>query len=134
MNDKNEKSRKSNELSLIFFSVSSGSLLTIPLWNFGRAAEVIAFVFAAVFWTCLVLGIAFQIKAGILSKKSEKTIKKRKPGAFEKAALLAAAVFLLLLAIIMLFMENNAVLFCIDLALMLLSIEIYFYLKRRYSA
>lgn len=119
-----------NDISGIFFFLSSASLLGIPLLDLSNGFPNFAYFLAGLFWIGLLIGIGLQI---VLSAMSKKISQKRKRTHKERRILIPIAVFLVLFILIMCFWKKSVVLISIDLALLLFSIEIYFYMKRRNS-
>lgn len=117
-----------NKISCISFFLSSFSLLGIPFLNLNGEIPVLGYVLAVVFWTGLLTGIVLQVSiAAMASKiKMSRTYKERR-------ALVLAAFFLILFILIRCFFEKSIVLMSIDIAFLLFSSEMYFYLKWRYS-
>lgn len=119
-----------NDISGVFFFISSASLIGIPFLDSCNGFSIAAYFFAGLFWIGLLIGIGLQFIISFISKKmsikEERTHKKRK-------MLVPVAVFLVLFALIMCFLKKSVALISIDIALLLFSIEIYFYMKRRNS-
>lgn len=119
-----------NNFSVLFFCLSSGSLLGIPFLDLSNGFPMNAYFFAGLFWIGLLIGIGLQLFGTAMLKKikgkRERTYKERK-------MLIPIAFFLVLFVLIMCFWKKSVTLMSIDLAFLLFSIEIYFYLKRRYS-
>lgn len=119
-----------NDISGVFFFVSSVSLLGIPFLDLSNDFPTIAYFFAGLFWIGLLVGIGLQLMTFAMSKK----IKEEKKRTYkERRMLIPIAVFLMFFILIMCFLKKSVLLMSIDLAFLLFSIEIYFYLKRRYS-
>lgn len=119
-----------NDISGVFFFLSSASLLGIPFLDLSNVFPAIAYFFAGLFWIGLLIGIGLQF---IISAMSKKMSRKRKRSHKERRMLIPIAVFLVLFVLIMCLWKKSVVLISIDLALLLFSIEIYFYMKRRNS-
>lgn len=119
-----------NNISGVFFFLSSVSLLGVPFLDQSNGLPTIAYLLAGLFWIGLLTGIGVQLAiSGMMKKmkdKKKRTYKQRK-------MLIPIAFFVLLFILIMCFWKTSVVLISIDIALLLFSIEIYFYLKRRYS-
>ena len=121
-----------NNMSVISFFWSSAGLLGIPFLKLevDEALPPGAFVIAALFWSGLLLGILFQIIAAVMQKKSGQPPKKTHR---ERRMLIPIAILLIAFVLILCFWKSSLLCTVITLALLLFSIEIYFYLKRRYS-
>ena len=119
-----------NNISGVFFFLSSVSLLGIPFLDQSDGLPLISYLLAGLFWIGLLTGIGVQLViSGMMKKmkdKKKRTYKQRK-------MLIPIALFVLLFILIMCFWKTSVVLISTDIALLLFSIEIYFYLKRRYS-
>ena len=119
-----------NNISGVFFFLSSVSLLGVPFLDQSDGLPAIAYLLAGLFWIGLLTGIGVQLViSGMMKKmkdKKKRTYKQRK-------MLIPIALFVLLFILIMCFWKTSVVLISTDIALLLFSIEIYFYLKRRYS-
>lgn len=123
-----EKILKKNKISFISFFLSSFSLLGIPFLNLNDEISVLGYVVAVIFWLGLLTGIGLQFSIAMIAKKTKvsRTYKERR-------ALVSTVVFLILFILIRCFFEKSIVLMSIDIAFLLFSSEMYFYLKWRYS-
>lgn len=119
-----------NNCSIVFFFISSCSLLGVPLINLDDELPKIAYIIALLFWLGLIIGVSLQMAAWSMCKKIKN---KRKKTYRERKILIPFATFLILFFVILLFWNKSVVLISVDLALTLFSIEFYFYFKRRYS-
>jgi len=119
-----------NNISGVFFFLSSVSLLGVPFLDQSNGLPVIAYLLAGLFWIGLLTGIGVQLVISGMMKKMKD--KKKRPYK-QRKMLIPIAFFVLLFILIMCFWKTSVVLISIDIALLLFSIEIYFYLKRRYS-
>ncbi len=119
-----------NNISGVFFFLSSVSLLGVPFLDQSNGLPVIAYLLAGLFWIGLLTGIGVQLVISGMMKKMKD--KKKRPYKRRKM-LIPIAFFVLLFILIMCFWKTSVVLISTDIALLLFSIEIYFYLKRRYS-
>ncbi|MBQ8298192.1 MAG: hypothetical protein IJX77_10470 [Ruminococcus sp.] len=117
-----------NVISGVFYVISSLSLLAIPVLSSGEKISSAGYVIAAVFWAALLVGTVMQIIISVMCRKLE-----LKKCTKQRAALIPAAVFLVLLVVMLLFKNDSLILMSADLALLLLSVEAYFLLKRRFS-
>lgn len=119
-----------NNCSIIFFFISSCSLLGVPQINLDDELPKAAYIIALLFGLGLIIGISLQIAAWSMCRKikhqRQKTYRERK-------LLISFIVFLILFFVIFLFWNKSVVLISVDLTLTLFSIEFYFYFKRRYS-
>ena len=111
-----QKISRWNHLSIFFFGLSSGSLFGIPFLNLEDG------------FSGLLLGIGLQLLGATVLKKHAET---KKPTGKEKWMGIPVVFFLFLLIMILCFWKNSVTLISMDLALLLFSIETYFYLKRR---
>lgn len=123
-----QKISRWNHLSIFFFGLSSGSLFGIPFLNLEHGFSGVAYFLAAIFWIGLLLGIGLQLLGANALKKHAGT---KKPTGKEKWMGIPVLFFLFLLIMILCFWKNSIALISMDLALLLFSIETYFYLKRR---
>lgn len=123
-----EKILKKNKISFISFFLSSFSLFGIPFLNLNDEISIFGYVVAVIFWLGLLTGIVMQFSIAMIARKTKvnRTYKERR-------ALLLAVVFLILFILIRCFFEKSIVLMSIDIAFLLFSSEMYFYLKWRYS-
>lgn len=119
-----------NNCSIVFFFISSCSLLGVPLINLDDELPKMAYVIALLFWLGLIAGIFLQIAVWSICRKIKQ---KRKRTYRERKFLIPFMAFIILLFVILLFWNKSVVLISVDLALTLFSIEFYFYFKRRYS-
>lgn len=119
-----------NNCSIVFFFISSCSLLGVPLINLDDELPKIAYIIALLFWLGLIVGISLQMTAWFMCKKIKS---KKKKICRARKLLIPFATFLILFFVILLFWNKSVVLISVDLALTLFSIEFYFYFKRRYS-
>ena len=117
-----------NNVSIIFYTLSSLSLLIIPFINQDNELNAIAYCTAGVFWSGLIIGSILQIIVSFIGKKltKKKTYKARR-------LLIPTAVFSVLLVLILCIGKKSVILLSIDLALLLMSIELYIFLRRRYE-
>ena len=115
-----------NNASVVCFALSSASLLLIPLLDLSDGLPKSAYWIAGVFWVGLAAGVLLQI---MTARRSGRADGQTRHG--ERRMLIAAAVFALLLAVILYCRPKNIVLVTADLALLLMSVELYFYLRRR---
>ncbi len=122
------KAKCANNISIIFFLFSSSSLLVIPFTKINDELTTVAYCTAGVFWIGLILGIAFQVMASVMSKK----LKKKKTPKLRRM-MIPIGVFSVLLVLILLIGKKSIILLSVDLALLLMSIELYIYLRRRYE-
>lgn len=119
-----------NNISGISFLISSLTLIGIPFLNLKNGFSVIAYLLAGLFWTGLLAGVILQIITAQMSKK----IKSRKRKTHkERRMIIPFSVFFLIFLLILVFLKESVVLMSIDLACMLFSIEMFFYMKRRYN-
>ena len=118
-----QKISRWNHLSIFFFGLSSGSLFGIPFLNLEHGFSGVAYFLAAI-----LLGIGLQLLGANALKKHAET---KKPMGKEKWMGIPVLFFLFLLIMILCFWKNSITLISMDLALLLFSIETYFYLKRR---
>lgn len=119
-----------NNISGVFFFLSSISLLGVPFLDQSNGLPMIAYLLAGLFWIGMLTGIGVQLViSGMMKKMKDKTKRTYK----QRKMLIPIAFFALLFILIMCFWKTSVVLISIDIALLLFSIEIYFYLKRRYS-
>lgn len=119
-----------NNISGILFFISSMSLLIFPFLEQENGLPVIAFIIAGIFWICLLFGSALQVLASMMIKRLKQ---KRKKAYIERKLAIPISVFAVILILILCFFKNNLLFLAIDAALLLSSIELYFYLKRRNS-
>lgn len=119
-----------NNISGAFFFLSSVSLLGIPFLGQSNELPAIAYLLAGSFWTGLLTGTGIQL---VLSAMMKKVKYNKKRTYKQRRMLIPIALFVLLFILIMCFRKTDVVLVSIDIALLLFSTEIYFYLKRRYS-
>ncbi|MCM1508163.1 MAG: hypothetical protein NC177_13695 [Ruminococcus flavefaciens] len=119
-----------NNCSVVFFFISSCSLLGVPLINLDDELPKMAYIIALLFWLGLIIGISMQIAAWSMCREIKH---QRKKTHRERKLLIPFTVFLILFFVIFLFWNKSVVLISVDLALTLFSIEFYFYFKRRYS-
>ncbi|MBQ5335224.1 MAG: hypothetical protein J6Z45_04675 [Oscillospiraceae bacterium] len=122
----NRTAKLANQASVICFALSSASLLLIPFLEIGEELPRPAYWIAGIFWGGLLAGILLQITAAAKSRDAEK-----KPCRKARLMLIPAAVFALLLIVILLMQSKSVILLSADLALLLMSVELYFYLRRR---
>lgn len=117
-----------NNVSIMFYVLSSISLLIIPFINQDSGLNTLAYCTAGVFWSGLIIGSVLQIIASFMGKKltKKKTYKARR-------LLIPIAVFSILLILILCIGKQSVMLLSIDLALLLMSIELYIFLRRRYE-
>lgn len=119
-----------NNYSIVSFFISSFSLLGVPFINMDDGLPKISYVLAMLFWIGLLVGIILQIVAYSSWKKiKQRNIKKKRGRKF----LIPIIFFLILFFLILILWNKSVALISIDLALLLFSIETYFYFKRRYS-
>ena len=121
-----------NNWSIASFFLSSASLLGIPFLKV-EPDETLppgAYVVAALFWFGLLLGILFQIIAAVIWKKSSETKKRTYR---ERRMLIPIVLLAIVFVLILCFWKSSLLCTVLAFALLLFSIEIYFYLKRRYS-
>ncbi|MCR4645624.1 MAG: hypothetical protein K5695_09490 [Oscillospiraceae bacterium] len=125
-----QKIRMANNWSIACFFLSSASLLGIPFLNLGEdeTLPLGAYVISVLFWSGLLLGILLQIVTAVMQKKSGG---KKKKTHRERRMLIPIAVFMIVFVLLLCFLKSSLLCLVIDLALLLFSIEIYFYLKRR---
>lgn len=119
-----------NDISGVFFFLSSVSLVGIPFLDQSDGLPTNAYFLAGLFWIGVLIGIGVQVIISVMLKKMGK---KRKRAYKQRKMLIPIAVFLVFFILIMCFWKKSVVLISIDTALLLFSIEIYFYLKRRNS-
>lgn len=119
-----------NNYSIVSFFISSFSLFGVPFINLDGELPKGAYVIALLFWTGLLFGVILQLAAYSMWKKVKQKKKKSKK---DRKFLIPILFFLTFFVLILLLWKKNVVLISIDLALLLFSIEIYFYFKRRYS-
>ena len=119
-----------NNVSGVFFFLSSVSLIGIPFLDQSDGLSLISYFLAGVFWIGLLTGIGIQLAISVMMKKIKD---KNKKAYRQRKMLIPIMVFLLFFILIICFWKTSVVLISIDTALLLFSIEIYFYLKRRYS-
>ena len=119
-----------NNISILCFFFSSASLLGVPFLNLDEEFPTTAYILAGLFWSGLILGIILQIIVGFGAKKIQSERKKMHK---ERPFIIFFVVFLLLFLLILLFCRESIMLMSIDLAFMLFSIEMFFYVKRRYN-
>lgn len=115
-----------NNASAVCFALSSLSLLLIPFLDLGSGLPKAAFWIAGVFWGGLLAGILLQIAAARGQRKAETP-----HGGKARRMLIPAAVLALLLIVMLCLRTKSVRLFSADLALLLMSVELYFYLRRR---
>ncbi|MBE6843105.1 MAG: hypothetical protein E7510_09805 [Ruminococcus sp.] len=125
-----QKILKINNYSIIAFFISSFSLLGIPFINQDGKLPKGAYIIALLFWIALISGIVLQIVAGSMWQKFNKKKGKSKKN---RMFLIPIACFFIFLVLTILIWGKNIVLVSVNLALLLFSIEIYFYFKRRCS-
>lgn len=119
-----------NNISGVFFFLSSVSLLGVPFLDQSNRLSSVAYLLAGLFWIGLLVGIGIQIVISAMMKK----MKDRKKKVYKQRKMLIPIIALLLLFILIIcFWKTSVVLISLDIALLLFSIEIYIYLKRRYS-
>ena len=121
-----------NNWSIASFFLSSASLLGIPFLKV-EPDETLppgAYVVAELFWFGLLLGILFQIIAAVIWKKSGETKKRTYR---ERRMLIPIVLLAIVFVLILCFWKSSLLCTVLAFALLLFSIEIYFYLKRRYS-
>lgn len=123
-----EKIMIKNKISFISFFLSSFSLLGIPFLNLNDEISVFGYLVAVIFWSGLITGIVLQFSIATMAKKI-KVIRTYK----ERRALISSAVFLILFILIRCFSEKSIGMMSVDIAFLLFSSEMYFYLKWRYS-
>lgn len=119
-----------NNYSIISFFISSFSLLGVPFINLDDELPKGAYIIALLFWIGLLFGVILQFAAYSMWKKIKQKKNKSKK---DRKFLIPILFFLIFFVLILLLWKKNVVLISIDLALLLFSIEIYFYFKRRYS-
>ena len=119
-----------NDISGVFFFLSSASLFGVPFLDQSNGLPPIAYFLADLFWLGLLIGVGMQL---IISAMLKKISGKRNRTHKERRMLIPITVFLVLFILIICFWKKSVVLISIDLALLLFSIEIYFYMKRRNS-
>lgn len=119
-----------NDISGVFFFLSTVSLLGIPFLDQSNGLPLIAYFLAGLFWSGLLIGIGLQVLISVMLKRMKG---KRKRAHRQRKMLIPIVVFFVFFILIMCFWKKSVVLISIDIALLLFSIEIYFYLKRRYS-
>jgi len=119
-----------NNVSGVFFFLSSVSLIGIPFLDQSDGLSLISYFLAGLFWIGLLTGIGIQLAISVMMKKIKD---KNKKAYRQRKMLIPIMVFLLFFILIICFWKTSVVLISIDTALLLFSIEIYFYLKRRYS-
>lgn len=119
-----------NNISGLFFFLSSVSLLGIPFLDQSNGLPRIAYFLAGIFWTGLLMGIALQVLISAMLKRMKG---KKKKALRQRKMLIPIAILTVSFILIMLFWKKSVVLISINIALLLFSIEIYYYLKRRYS-
>lgn len=117
-----------NRISVITFFLSSFSILGIPFLKLDNGIPMLGYFIAILFWVGLLTGAVLQVVIAIMAKKikTEQTHK-------ERWIFVVTAVFLILFILIACFFEKNIVLISFDIAVLIFSIEMYFYLKWRYS-
>ena len=97
-----------NVLSVIFFFISSFSLLLLPFSTAG-----------------LILEILIQIIANKICQNLKKTDTR-----FNKIAMISSGIFFCMFIIILIFFKKNIWLLSIDMALMIFCFELYFIRKK----
>lgn len=123
-----------NNISIICFFLSSASIMGVPFLNMDNEFPKAAYFLAGLFWAGLISGLILQIAVWIWSKKNKQQNKKEeKKIRKERPFLIYFGVFFLLFLLILLFCRESITLMSIDLACMLFSIEMFFYMKRRYK-
>ena len=115
-----------NNASVICFALSSASLLLIPFLDLGDELPPSAYWIAGTFWIGLLAGILLQIAAA--AKSREAAGQKRRTA---RRMLIPAAAAALILIVLMCMRIKSVALFSVVLALFLMSVELYFYLRRR---
>ena len=123
-----KKVRTINNVSIILYTLSSASLLVIPFIDQDSELNAFSYCTAGVFWSGLIIGSILKVMASLMGKKltKKKTNKARR-------MLIPITVFSVLLILILCIGKNSVMLLSIDLALLLMSIELYIFLRRRYE-
>ena len=117
-----------NRISVIMFFLSSFSLLGIPFLNLDNEIPILGYFIAILFWSGLLIGTSLQVCIAMMAKKME--IKRTNK---ERHIFIVTGIFLILFVLTICFFEKSIVLMSVDIAFLLFSIEMYFYLKWRYS-
>ncbi len=119
-----------NNYSIIAFFISSFSLLGSPFINLESELPKGAYIIASLFWLGLISGIVLQLVSYSMWRKFKRSKAKSKKS---RIFLIPVVCCLFFLILVMMIWEKNVILVSINLALLLFSIEVYFYFKRRYS-
>ena len=114
-----------NVLSVIFFFISSFSLLLLPFSTDNGVITSLGYITAGIFWAGLILGILIQIIANKICQNLKKTDTR-----FNKIAMISSGIFFCMFIIILIFFKKNIWLLSIDIALMFFCFELYFIRKK----
>ena len=114
-----------NVLSVIFFFISSFSLLLLPFSTDNGVITSLGYITAGIFWAGLILGILIQIIANKICQNLKKTDTR-----FNKIAMISSGIFFCMFIIILIFFKKNIWLLSMDMALMIFCFELYFIRKK----